>query len=89
MHLANIYPALVTELETWRQLPIADLVGRVGAAPTVHAAEIDGEAVTWEVVASWVDAKQLAIRVQATVFGPSTWRVQRAEEAITVHVSTS
>ena len=50
--------------------------------------DLNGEPVTLEVTVSWADAKQTAIRVRGTAFGPSHWRLERTEEAITVQLLT-
>jgi len=78
------YAKLVEELEQWRRLPFDDLVGLVGAAPSTMAVPIGAEIIDVEVRLRWSGSKPGAIRIEAVANGPSCWRLERLEEAITV-----
>jgi len=84
MDRMRAYALLVAELERWRLKPRQHVVACVGA-PAVSVSEMVGdEPVRIEVSVRWVDDRQTRLRVEAVAYGPSTWTLERLEEAITL-----
>jgi hypothetical protein len=78
------YGVVTAELETLRQLPYDDLVARIGTRP--HRREIVTPAgvAFLETSVEWKDRANGEVSVLATFDGPSTWRLERLEERISV-----
>jgi hypothetical protein len=65
-------------------LPFDDLVDLVDAAPYVKSVAIGSEVIDVEIRIRWANPGRSAVRVEATAYGPSCWRLERLEESITV-----
>ena len=81
------YAKLVEELERWRRLPFVDLVSLVDAPPLTNTVPVGSEIIDVEVRVRWAESGPGAVRVEAVANGPSCWRLERLEEAITVSAS--
>jgi len=79
------YAELAADLERYRRLPHEELARRVGGPPATRSIETQDGPLTIEVRFGWVGAEWGAVRVTATANGPSWWRLDRLEEAITVN----
>lgn len=88
MRTADAYAALLKALEAARNLPEPELVALVGQADTVQVVEVSGEQVEIEWRVTWQDRTHRAVRVTAHARGPSTWRHEHLQEAITIAVSS-
>jgi hypothetical protein len=76
------YCVLAQELERFRRLPRSDLV-RYISGPVIEMTEWDGaEPLTIEIRVEWADEEAGVIRIRATSNGPSSWRLERLEEAV-------
>ncbi len=84
MDRAQAYATLAGELERWRHLPFDDLVSLVDTSPSVKSVPVGAEVIDVEVRVRWADVRRGALRVEAVANGPSCWRLERLEEAITV-----
>lgn len=84
MRSGQPYVALARALEDWRSRPCAALAAAVGKPPEVEELELAGEIVYVETSASWVDAKNEAVLVEAVAYGPSTWLTERVSERIRI-----
>lgn len=87
MNTADAYALLLKELETIRALPEPDLVALVGRAASGRTVEAGGELIEIEWQVAWQNATHTAVRVTAHARGPSTWRHEHLQEAITIDVS--
>lgn len=87
MKTTNAYALLHRELEAIQNLTESDLVALVGRAASGRIVEVDGEPIEIALLATWQDATREAIRVTAHAPGPSTWRHEHLQEAITIAVS--
>jgi hypothetical protein len=86
MRSGQPYMALAQSLEDWRSRPAAALVAAVGRPAEVEELLIDGEIVRVETSVSWVDAKNVAVLVEAVAYGPSTLLTERVSERIRIDV---
>ena len=84
MDRVRAYGVIAAELEALRQLPYNDLVARIGTQP--HRREIVTPAgvAALETWVEWKDRANGEVCVVATFDGPSTWRLERLEERISV-----
>ena len=83
------YAALAGELEKYRRMPFDQLVDRVGGAPAMTSVPVGSEVIEVEVRIRWAGPAPGDVRVEAVAYGPSCWRLERLEEAITVPVPRS
>ncbi|MHC5541574.1 hypothetical protein ACYOEI_25410 [Singulisphaera rosea] len=75
------YATLAAELERWRRRPLDDLISLVDAPPSVTAIDVGGAVIDVEIRVR--RASDGSIRIEADANGPSWWRLERLEEAIT------
>ena len=87
MKTADAYTLLLRELEAIRDLPEPELVALVGRAATTHVVDVGDEPIEIEVLVTWRDGTYRAVRVVAHARGPSTWRHEYLQEAMTIAVS--
>lgn len=87
MKTTDAYALLLRELEAIRHLSQSDLVALVGRAAPGRMVEVGGELIEIELQATWQDRTHSAVRVTAPARGPSTWRHEHLQEAITIAVS--
>jgi hypothetical protein len=78
------YAELAAELERFRRMPYGELAGRVGGPPVERSVETKNGPLTIEVTFGWGAAGKDLVRVSATAYGPSWWRLDRLEETVTV-----
>lgn len=88
MKHGRAYELVAKELERWRDMPYEALSARVGMPAETTNADVDGELISIEVKAEWLDASRTALRVCAIANGPSTWRLERTTESIVVRPTT-
>lgn len=79
---------LLRELEAIRDLPEPELLALVGQAASERVVKVDGEPIEIELLATWQDRTHGVVRVTAHARGPSTWRHEHLQEAITIAVSS-
>jgi hypothetical protein len=89
MKTTDAYALLLRELEAIRDLPEPELLALVGQAASERIVEVGGEPIGIELLATWQDRTHRAVRVTAHARGPSTWRHEHLQEAITIAVSSS
>lgn len=89
MKTTDAYALLLSELEAIRDLPEPELLALVGQAASQRVVEVDGEPIGIELLVTWQDGTHGAVRVTAHARGPSTWRHEYLQEAITIAVSSS
>lgn len=87
MKRAIAYAALASELETWRDLPQAELLSALRHPPASRVVEVDGGELVLEVVVSWANERRKAVKIAATAYGPSHLLLERLEETLTVPFS--
>jgi hypothetical protein len=78
------YAELAADLERFRRMPYGELVRRVGGAPVERSVETEDGPLRVEVTFGWTVAGGGGVRISATAYGPSWWRLDRLEEAVTV-----
>jgi hypothetical protein len=78
------YSILARELEHFRRFPRPDLIRYIGGPAIERTEWIGPEPMIIEIRVEWADAEVGVIRIQATLNGPSCWRLDRLEEAILV-----
>lgn len=78
------YAQLAAEIERYRRMPYAELARHVGGSPVERSVESEEGPLTIEVRFRWADAPEGAVRICATANGPSWWKLDRLEEAVTV-----
>jgi hypothetical protein len=78
------YAELTAELEGFRQMPYGELARLVGGPPVERFVETTDDPLTIEVTFGSAAAGKEGVRVSATAYGPSWWRLDRLEETITV-----
>jgi hypothetical protein len=84
MDALQAYSLIAAELEAWRSRSYDELVACVGAKPEPVVTEVGADFVTTEVRFSWADKKLGSIRIETTVYGPSSWRLERWSETAIV-----
>lgn len=88
MRTADAYALLLRELEAIRNLPESELVSLVGRATLARVVDVGGEPIEIEWLVAWQDKTRGAVRVTAHARGPSTWRHEPLQEAITIAISS-
>ena len=78
------YAELAAYLEHYRRMPYEELARRVGGPPVERSVESQEGPLTIEVRFRWTDTPKGSIRICATANGPSWWKLDRLEEAVTV-----
>jgi hypothetical protein len=78
------YAELAADLERFRRMSYGELARRVGGPPVERSVETTDASLTIEVTFGWVAAGKDGVRVSATAYGPSWWRLDRLEETFTV-----
>jgi hypothetical protein len=84
MNNVEAYKLLAAELESWRRRPFAELRACIAAAPVATEFQVGPERLTIEIRAFWADETRRTIEIVATAYGPSTYRLERLEERVTV-----
>jgi hypothetical protein len=78
------YAELAVDLERFRRVSYGESARRVGGPPVERSVETTDGSLTIEVTFGWAAAGQDGVRVSATAYGQSWWRLDRLEETITV-----
>jgi hypothetical protein len=78
------YAELTADLERFRRMPYGELARRVGGAPVERSVETKDGPLRIEVTFGWALAGKDGVRVTATAYGPSWWRLDRLEESVAV-----
>jgi hypothetical protein len=78
------YAELADELEHFRRMPYDELARCVGTPPVERSVETEDGPLTIEVTFAWVASGKEGVRVSATAYGPSWWRLDRLDESVTV-----
>jgi hypothetical protein len=65
-------------------MPYGELARRVGGPPAERSLETEEGPLTVEVTFGWAGAGKEGVRISATAYGPSWWRLDRLEETVTV-----
>ena len=84
MHRADAYALLSQELARYRELGYDHLTTIVGSPPVTRTVTTGGEAITLEIRLERNDPNGRDIRIRATAYGPSTWRLERLDEELVV-----
>jgi hypothetical protein len=80
----DAYSILAAELKSWKRLGYTALVKRVGE-PSATKSVISGqEEISIRLEVKWADAEKGSVRVEATADGPSSFRLERLQESITI-----
>jgi hypothetical protein len=84
MDRIRAYAELAVDLDRYRRLPYEELVRRVDG-PSVERS-VDGleGPLTIEIRFRWAGSEGSAVQVSATVYGPSSWKLERLDEAVTI-----
>ena len=86
MQTSDAYPALVKELEAFRQLPAQELAALADGPALERFVDLAGERVSLEVLVAWRDHAHSAVRITGHARGPSTWHHEHVQESITVAI---
>jgi hypothetical protein len=78
------YAELAADLERFRRMPYDELARRVGGLPVERSVETEDGPLKVEVTFGWAVTGKYGVRISATAYGPSWWRLDRLEEAVTV-----
>jgi hypothetical protein len=78
------YAELAADLEQFRRMPYGELARRVGNPPVERSVETKDGPLKVEVTVGWAVAGGDGVRISATAYGPSCWRLDRLEETVTV-----
>jgi hypothetical protein len=84
MNRNDAYAILATELESWRRLGYTALVKRVDQPSTSKSVAAGPEEISIRVQVKWADTDKSAVRVEATADGPSSFRLERLQESVTI-----
>jgi hypothetical protein len=78
------YDELAADLEHFRRMPYGELARCVGDPPVERSVETEDGPLIIEVTFAWVVAGKEGVRISATAYDPSWWRLDRLEESVTV-----
>jgi hypothetical protein len=78
------YAELASDLERFRRKPYDELARLVGGPPVERSVETRDGPLSVEVFFRWEGDHRRGVRVTATAYGPSWWRLERLEESVTV-----
>lgn len=84
MRPPEVYPILCEKLRTLQSLPYAKLQEMIDVMPTTTPIDIMNEPITIEVSVEWVDQRKEDLRITATAFGSSCFRMERISESVLV-----
>ena len=84
MDRVSAYAELAAELERFRRMPYGELARRVGGPPVERSVETTDGPLTIEVTFGRALTGKEGVRVSATAYGPSWWRLDRLEETVSV-----
>jgi hypothetical protein len=76
------YAELAAELERFRRMPYDELFRRVGGSPVERSIETKDGLLKIEVTFGRAAAGEDGVRISATAYGPSWWRLDRLEETV-------
>jgi hypothetical protein len=85
----SAYAELAAELERFRRMPYGELARRVGGPPVERSVETADGPLTIEVSFGRAVTGKEGVRVSATAYGPSWWRLDRLEETASVSPPTT
>ncbi len=84
MDRMRAYVELAAELDRYRRLPYEELVRRIGCPPVERSVESQEGPMTIEVRFRWANSEGNAVQISATALGPSCWKLDRLDEAVTI-----
>jgi hypothetical protein len=84
MRVPDVYPILCDKLRALQALPYAKLQEMIDVMPTSIPIDIMNEAITIEVRVEWTDQRKRGMRITATAFGSSCFRMERTSESVLV-----
>lgn len=84
MNRTDAYAILAAELESWKRLGYSALTKRVGEPITTRSVPSGQEEISVRVQVRWADEPHGAVRVEATADGPSSFRLERLHESVTI-----
>jgi hypothetical protein len=80
----RVYAELAADLERFRRMPYGELPRHVGEPPIERSVATEAGPLKVEVKFGWTGTGKDGVRVSATAYGPSWWRLDRLEESVTV-----
>ena len=78
------YFELTADLERFRRMPYGELARRVDGPPVERSVETEDGPLKVEVTFGWAVSGKFGVRISATAYGPTWWRLDRREETVTV-----
>lgn len=84
MRPPDVYPILCEKLRTLQALPYAKLRQMINEMPTSTPINMMKEPITIEVNVEWADQRKKDLRITATAYGPSCFRIERMSESVLV-----
>ncbi len=84
MDRGDAYKLLAARLNELRANGYDTLLPRVGQPAAADDLQLGGEPITVAVEVTWAGRKHRRLRVSATAFGPSTWKIERLDESFVI-----
>lgn len=84
MNRKDAYAILAAELESWKRLGYTTLAERVGEPMTTKSVPSGQEEISVRVQVRWAGTPHGAVRVEAIADGPSSFRLERLQESVTI-----
>lgn len=84
MRPPDVYPILCEKLRTLQGLPYAKLRQMINEMPTGIPIDMTKEPITIEVSVDWADQRKKDLRITATAYGSSSYRIERMSESVLV-----
>lgn len=84
MRPQDVYPILCDELRTWQSHSYSQLREMIDSESNTTVFETAGEPITIEIRVEWADSHKKDLRIIATAFGPSSFRLERMSESVLI-----
>jgi hypothetical protein len=84
MDRMRAYTELAADLDRYRQLSYEELARRVGGPSVERSVESLEGPLTIEIRFRWAGSEGSAVQISATAYGPSSWKLERLDEAVIV-----
>ena len=84
MERGEAYKLLAARLNELRASGYDTLLPRVDQPAAADDVQLGGEPITVAIEVSWANRKHRKLRVSATAFGPSTWKMERLDESFVI-----
>ena len=84
MRPQDVYPILCDELRKWQSNLYAQLREMIDSESFTTVFEMAGEPIAIEVSVEWADPHKKDLRIIATAFGPSSFRLEKMSESVLV-----